>query len=109
MRGRWRNSVPRSGGITTVQRLKLHCAGTNVTDAGLVNLKGLTFLRRLSLGNTKVTDAGLAHLKGLTNLQQLTLPTQITDAGLVNLKGLTKLTWLNLYGHQDHRRRAGKP
>jgi Leucine-rich repeat (LRR) protein len=76
-------------GLTNLQTLRL--GGTNITDAGLVNLKELTNLTSLNLYNTKVTDAGLLHLKGLSSLQNITLPKQITDAGLVHLKGLTSL------------------
>ena len=70
---------------------------TQVTDAGLVHLKGLTKLGRLRLDNTQITDAGLAHLKGLTNLFHLHLAdTPITDAGLESLKGMTLLHTLDL-------------
>ena len=70
-----------------------------ITDAGLVHLKGLTTLAWLSLwGCDQITDAGLVHLKGLTTLKSLNLwdCDQITDAGLVHLKGLTTLEWLSL-------------
>ena len=54
---------------------------TQVSDAGLVHLKGLTSLQRLGLGDTQVSDAGLVHLKGLTSLQRLNLArTQVSDA-----------------------------
>ncbi len=36
---------------------------TNVTDAGLVHLKGLTNLRDLSVRETGVTDAGVRELR----------------------------------------------
>jgi len=53
----------------------------------------LTTLRQLELMQTNVTDAGLVHLKGLTELQRLNLyATQVTDAGLVNLTALTHPT-----------------
>jgi hypothetical protein len=40
----------------------------------------------VQLDDTQVTDAGLEHLKGLTQLQELDLAsTQVTDAGLENL------------------------
>ncbi len=43
-------------------------------------------LQQLNLNGTQVTDAGLEHLKGLTRLQTLFLiNTQITDAGLVHV------------------------
>ena len=64
----------------------LSLSGTQVTDSGLSNLKGLTKLSRLSLGKTQVTDAGLVHLKGLTNLTWLDLEgTRVSDAGLAQL------------------------
>lgn len=67
-------------------------SNTQITDAGLAPLEGLTGLRELYLDNTQITDAGLAHLKGLAGLQTLLLhDTQITDAGLTHLKGLTAL------------------
>ena len=48
---------------------------------------GRADLRQLDLESTQITDAGLAHLKGLTGLRQLNLEgTKITDAGLADLK-----------------------
>ena len=80
-------------GLSNLQALVLD--RTQVTDAGLEHLKGLTNLQTLSLRNCRITGAGLEHLKGLTNLQSLNLrDTRITDAGLVHLKGLTNLEWL---------------
>jgi len=77
--------------------VEVNLNGTQITDGGLVHLKGLTDLQALNLGCTKITDAGLVHLKGLTGLQELGLSnTQITDAGLVHLKGLTELQTLYL-------------
>ena len=60
---------------------------TDVTDAGLIDLKGLTHLEFLVLSRTQVTDAGLAHLKGLTKLRVLELDyTEVTDEGVKGLK-----------------------
>jgi len=40
----------------------------------------------LGLSNTQITDAALVHLKGLTKLQRLDLyRTQVTDAGFAEL------------------------
>ena len=71
---------------------------SQITDAGLEHLDGLSQLQLLSLADTQVTDAGLEHLKGLSQLQELWLDrTQVTDAGLEHLKGLSQLQelWLN--------------
>jgi len=66
---------------------------TEVTDAGLETLKGLTNLRELHLWSTDVTDSGLVHLERLTKLQSLSLDgcQRVTDAGLEHLKGLVNL------------------
>ncbi len=82
-------------GLTNLRTLKLN--GTEITDAGLVHLKGLTSLESLRLPGTEISDAGLEHLKALTSLEGLWLhDTEITDAGLVHLKGLTSLRGLVL-------------
>ena len=60
---------------------------TEITDAGLVHLKGLTKLELLNLNRSEITDAGLSHLKKLTNLQTLFLKdTKVTDAGIPELQ-----------------------
>jgi hypothetical protein len=60
---------------------------TEVTNAGLEHLKGLSQLQVLSLENTQVTDAGLQHLKGLSQLQQLLLNrTKVTSKGVKKLQ-----------------------
>ncbi len=42
---------------------------------------------RLDIGNTQITDKGLVHLKGLANLRWLDVTgTQVTDAGVKELK-----------------------
>jgi hypothetical protein len=48
----------------------LDLAQTNVSDAGLVSLKGLNNLVRLELQKTSITDAGVNDLrKALPNCQ----------------------------------------
>jgi len=65
----------------------LSLGGTQVTDAGLEHLKGMSQLQHLYLNNTHVTDAGLEHLKGLTQLQELLLSgTQVTNEGVRKLQ-----------------------
>jgi hypothetical protein len=72
-------------------------ANTQITDAGLVHLQGLSQLQGLDLSGTKVTDAGLAHLQGLRKLEVLLLiNTQVTDAGLMHLQGLSRLQEVDL-------------
>ena len=44
-------------------------------------------LHDLTLGGSQITDAGLMHLKGLRNLKHLTLVhTSVTAAGVQELK-----------------------
>jgi len=50
-------------GLTALRVLRLD---GQITDAGMVHLKGLTKIEKLGLGSTEVTDAGLVHLQGLT-------------------------------------------
>jgi len=72
---------------------------TEVTDAGLKELKKLKSLQSLDLTDTKITDAGLKELKELKSLQELDLSgTKVTDAGLKELKELKSLQRLNLFG-----------
>ena len=111
--------------LSDLDKLKvLDLYNTQVTDAGLVHLKGLN-LKELTIPKSAqtdlglkhylaaieprsvlylrdwggVTDAGLVHLKGMTNLRELDLyRTKVTGAGLVHLKGLTNLQKLTLRG-----------
>jgi hypothetical protein len=86
---------------------------SEVTDADLQHLKGLTTLKSVTIGyrwmysfsgippTGKTTDAGLEHLNGLTNLEELGVTgfgINITDAGLEHLKGLTSLKILKVTG-----------
>ena len=65
---------------------KLDLMQTEIGDAGLKQLEGLTDLQSLSLGE-RVTDAGLAHLTGLLQLRSLDVKkTQVTDAGIQGLQ-----------------------
>ena len=69
--------------------------GTKVTDAGLKALS--QFITRLSLRMTQISSAGLEQLRRLPELQDLWLDnTQINDDALKHLSGLKKLLWLFL-------------
>jgi internalin A len=82
-------------GLTNLSALNL--TGANITYTGLLHLKGLTRLSSIDLSETKITDAGLVHLKALTNLKSVGVRrTQVTDAGLVHLKALTNLSLVNV-------------
>jgi hypothetical protein len=70
---------------------------SNLTDAGLEQLKNLHQLEQLVLSGAKITDDGLAQLAPLKNLQRLYLfQTRITDAGLEHLEGLQNLEILRV-------------
>jgi hypothetical protein len=74
---------------------------TQVTDADLTHLEGLTGLQRLWLQDTQVSDAGLEHLKGLNAIQELDLSnTRVSNAGLNHLKGMSSLQRLWLINTQ---------
>jgi Leucine-rich repeat (LRR) protein len=76
----------------------LEFQGTNVTDAGLEEIAGLTSIIHLDLSNRNVTDKGLRQLAGMKQLSSLNLArTKVTDAGLKELVGLQNLRRLNLY------------
>ena len=87
-------AIKKLGGYVTLDKTSgevvgdfINLYGTQITDAGLVHLKGLASLTELSLDETQITDAGLVHLKGLTSLTTLGLGgPQITDAGLAEIK-----------------------
>ena len=76
---------------------------SEVTDAGLAHIRGLSRLEWLLLISDSVTDAGLKNIKGLCELEKMTLVCpRVTDAGLENLAGLVMLRKLELnYGDKQ--------
>ena len=75
----------------------VHLDQTQVTDAGLKILGGLTNLSSLTLGGTQVTDVGLKELAGLKHLATFNVNfTQVTDTGLKELAAFKNLTVLGL-------------
>lgn len=60
---------------------------TDVIDADLGTLDGLSYLECLTLNNTQITDAGLPHLYAFAYLQVVDLRnTQVTDEGVKTLQ-----------------------
>jgi formylglycine-generating enzyme required for sulfatase activity len=88
------NALPQEDFI--VDRLAL--AGIRqLNDDALVNVRGLTGLIGLELGNTSITDAGLEHLQDLVTIENLYLDnTQIAGPGLRHLRGFNRLLFLSL-------------
>ena len=64
------NGLARIMAQKTLKSLWLYFA-TGITDSGLVNLKDMQDLRRLSLSGTSITDAGLRWLESLTQIETL--------------------------------------
>jgi hypothetical protein len=86
--------------LTGLTRLTLDNRGkqSNVTDAGLVYLAGMTRLECLDLTDCKITGQGLASLKKMNQLKRLCLGwTQIDDSGLEVIAGFSKLEELELH------------
>jgi hypothetical protein len=64
----------------------LNLDNTQLTDAGLPYLAGMTRLAFLHLGSTQVSDAGLPHLEPLTGLKDLKVTrTAVTAKGVARL------------------------
>jgi hypothetical protein len=88
--------------MADVGRLKrleeLNIWHTDVDDAALAHVAGLTRLKRLCVESTRATSAGLVHLKCLKTLESLNLSdTEVGDAGIENLTGLRKLRELFMF------------
>ncbi len=75
-------------------------SNADITDVGLTRLEYLPQLQELKLDCTQIGDAGLEHMAGLTQLRVLVLNdaagvfhagTQITNVGLFHLQRLTHL------------------
>jgi len=84
---------------------------TQITDAGLDYLGGLTNLEVLDLSDTQITDTGLGHLNGLTNLKLVGLSdTQITLEGAeALLEALPNCEISHFWINSMHGLRKGDP
>ena len=77
---------------------KVYLFKPEISDAGVNHLTALCRLKKLDLlGASDVTDAALAQIAGLTELEEISLSgATITGSGLVHLTGLKKLGSLSL-------------
>ncbi|GJP79400.1 hypothetical protein CLOP_g9634 [Closterium sp. NIES-67] len=83
-------------GLSALQALRISgCA--SVTSAGMVHVGALTALECLTLHSSGVREEGLQHLTGLTSLKLLTLPPRVTDSGLRHLRNMQQLEKLGLW------------
>lgn len=74
---------------------------TNLTNANMVHLEGMTKLESVFLGKTGVTDAGLVHLLELPNFSMLGLDAeQITDAAVTHLTAMDSLKHLSMANNE---------
>src|SRR5262245_50254960 len=71
--------------LPEIEWIGLHLS--DITEADLEYLKGLTKLRRLGLADIKLSDAGVKRIEDMTPLEILYLmENPITDAGLDHLQ-----------------------
>lgn len=86
-------------GLKKLEKLKIK--GSSITGSAFVHLSGFKNLKVLdfSWNRTKASDENLVHLKNLKNLEVLNLgsSSKITGSGLKHLVGLKNLKELSLY------------
>tara|TARA_B100000965_G_C19595524_1_gene760007 strand:- start:1573 stop:2418 length:846 start_codon:yes stop_codon:yes gene_type:complete len=76
----------------------LNLRDTKITNAGIINIKGMKDLKRLHLERTNVDDGCIDYLAGLQELEYLNLySTKVSDLGLSKLKDLKNLKKLYLW------------
>jgi len=75
----------------------LELTATNVTDAALAHLPGLTSLQGLGLSHCQISGQGLVHLESLTSLRELWLSgADLIDEEMVHLQPFKNLVQLGL-------------
>ena len=80
------------------QLRRLELSGTAVTSAGLIHLKELTKLERLSVCLTACDDRGFEHLAGMTRMKRMTIcASKITGSGFAHLQGMQQIESINLH------------
>jgi uncharacterized membrane protein/mono/diheme cytochrome c family protein len=80
------------------QLIQLKLGNSNITDANLETIAGLSSLTGLFLEKTAITDKGIMLLKNILQLQYLNLVgTKVTAKGLESLKDLKNIRQIYLY------------
>jgi hypothetical protein len=86
--------------LTDLRELDLRKA-PNITDAGIVHLRGMVKLEKLNLFRTQLSDAGISHLANMHVLDTLLIGgTRISERGVEQLAKLPKLRKLSLFDTQ---------
>ena len=84
--------------LSGLKRLRiLDVEHSKMTDASLDAIGKLTNLEELQISGAGFSDRGIAQLKGLTRLKYLSLGEgnhQVSDAGLAFLKGMSELEYV---------------
>jgi hypothetical protein len=81
--------------LPEIEWIGLH--DSDISEAELDHLKGLTKLRRLGLAHLRLDDASLKRIEDMTTIEILFLmENPITDAGLDHLRKMTRLKELGL-------------
>lgn len=73
-------------------------AGSSQLSGDISNIKDLTLLSLLNLGNNKEITGNISAISNLTNLNSVALYNTKVTGDIANLRGLTKVTLLNLQG-----------
>jgi len=81
------------------KELTIRITGPNVTDAGLLSIKGLSNVKVFEASQTAITGKGIAAMSGWQKLKNLDLSeTKVDDGALVHLAKLPNLKLLTLDG-----------
>ncbi len=88
------NALTAIGKMSTLIGLNLSL--TNLNDAGLANLTGLTNLNTLYLAETALTDKGMGSLSHFVNLKVVGLGAIAITKPLTALAKLEHLQWVDL-------------
>jgi hypothetical protein len=72
----------------------------NVTNSGLMRLKGLPQLTGLNISSCTVTDSGIEQLRELPRLAHLNVSycNRLTDAALKSFEAMRHLTYVDIQG-----------